>query len=683
MTTDSTRQQQRIVGFVGFVAVAATLLFSQLLRIDLYWGYDHVNWLAFGLLSVLLFISETRPSMWMRVGDGGEVTPGWAFAYALLLLGSPAAAVGVMVLTNCYVDLKHHKGALKIIFNAAQIAAALSAGGLILHGFGVHGGITSDGHIPIAGGLGIVLGGMAVFIFNGLLTATVIGLHQGVGFLRTMRAGFALSMTADGALLALAPVFVIAIEYSIVMLPLLGVTTFLVYHSAKNALRSEHEATHDPLTHLLNRRAFDQYITSSLGTLTEAEEGVAVLVMDLDRFKDINDRLGHQIGDRLLVSFAEQLERVLPPMSRACRLGGDEFAALVPSIRSEGQLRAVVARLHEQLSEQHNLDGFPLTVAVSMGVSIAPDHGLTGEQLIAAADVAMYRAKRFDSGVEFGCRVTEAQDHGRVGLLHDLSDAIANHEIHAHYQPQIDLTTGDVTGVEALMRWTHPTYGPISPSDFIGVAEQTDLIGPITEVMFRTAMTDLLTLGDAMPSLAVNVAPRSLLDRQFASRILGVVEELGFPPELLEIEITERAIVTGSERTTLTLGQFRDAGISISIDDFGTGYSSFRILRELRADRLKVDRQFTSQIMNSDSDELIVVKVIELAHGLGLDVVAEGVESTEVWNRLCALDCDIVQGYAIARPMPIDSLTRWLHEHRSVDQTIEMEREIDRMVIAS
>jgi diguanylate cyclase (GGDEF)-like protein len=674
MTAEASRREHQVIAYVAVVSFAAIALFAQLLRMDLHYGYHDVNWPAFALFAILLFLGETRPKLWMRFGEGGEVTPGWAFAYALLLLGAPSAAVMMMVLTNCYVDVRHRKGLLKIIFNGAQIAVALSSGGIILHGFGVHNGITQNGTIPIRGGLGILIGGLAVFVVNGLLTVIVIGLHQGVGFLLTIRAGFALSMTADGALLAMAPVFVIAIEYSIVMLPLLGITSFLVFHSARNALRREHEATHDPLTKLLNRRAFDQRVASALEDLDEqGDDGLAVLIMDLDRFKDINDRLGHQVGDRLLMSFAARLERVVPPTAIASRLGGDEFGVLLPNVRTTAEARAIVSRLHEQLSRQHDMDGFPLTVAVSIGVAIAPDHGDTGESLLASADVAMYRAKRFETGIEFGEHVGESLDHGRIGLLHDLSDAISQGQIRADYQPQIDLATGAVESVEALMRWTHPVYGPIAPGDFIGVAEQTDLIGPITEAMFRNAMRDLLTLGEHMPNLSINVAPRSLLDRQFASQILRIVAEVGFPADRIEIEITERAIVSGSERSELTLGQLRDAGITVAIDDFGTGYSSFRILRELQADRLKIDRQFTSQLDSSPADELIVTKVIELAHGLGLSVVAEGVETQSVWTRLHELGCDVAQGYAIARPMALEQLRDWLPVYAATLNTIPSE----------
>ena len=665
MNSRPDRAHRRVVAFVGCVVLAAALLVYQLVLADLRYGFEGVNWLTFALVSGLLVLGETHPGMAMRFGESGEVTPGWTFAYALVLFGCPSGAVGVMVLTTVYVGIRERKGLLKIAFNVGQIAVALSLGGLTLHGLGVHQGITLDAELPIRGGFGIVLGAVAVFLVNGLLTATVIGLHRGDGFVQTVRTSFALSMTADGALLALAPVFVIAIDYSIVMLPLLAITSYLVFYSARNAIRREHEATHDPLTKLLNRRAFDQRVAAAIEAMTP-QSGVAVMVMDLDRFKDINDRLGHQVGDRLLVSFAERLERVIPATACASRLGGDEFGVMITGVTNANSVRTIVLDLNTAMERPHDLDGFPLSIAASIGVALGPSQGKTGDALIASADVAMYRAKRYDTGVDFGTKTAAAEDRGRIGLLYDLPDAIANAEIRAHYQPQIDLRTGTVDGVEALMRWTHPKLGPIAPGDFIGVAEQTDLIGPITQAMLYSSMTEMMSLGSDMPNLAVNVAPRSLLDRQFAGQVLQIIEEVGFPPERLEIEITERAIVTGSERTALTLGQLREAGITVAIDDFGTGYSSFSILRDLTVDRLKIDRHFISELLASHADQLIVTKVIELAHGLGLGAVAEGVESEAIWARLRDLGCDTAQGYAIGRPMALVDLRTWLQQPQRV-----------------
>jgi EAL domain-containing protein (putative c-di-GMP-specific phosphodiesterase class I) len=324
----------------------------------------------------------------------------------------------------------------------------------------------------------------------------------------------------------------------------------------------------------------------------------------------------------------------------------------------------IVRRIHVQLSEPHDLSGFPLTVGVSVGASVAPIHGSSGAALMASADLAMYRAKQFGTGIEFATEGDARHDVGRVGLLSDLTAAIGTNQLSVHYQPLVRLADGSVESVEALLRWQHPEYGNIPPSEFIGMAEQTDLIGPLTDFVVRAAMADLLSLGPEMPRLAVNVAARTLLDRQFATNLLATIDSLGFPPDLFEIEVTERDIATGSDRSTLTLAHLRSLGVQISIDDFGTGYSSFLTLRELNADRLKIDAQFTSRLVGSRADDVIVAKVIEIAHHLGIDVVAEGVESEAVRWRLGELGCDLVQGYAIARPMPFDRLVHWLRATR-------------------
>jgi EAL domain-containing protein (putative c-di-GMP-specific phosphodiesterase class I) len=228
----------------------------------------------------------------------------------------------------------------------------------------------------------------------------------------------------------------------------------------------------------------------------------------------------------------------------------------------------------------------------------------------------------------------------------------------------VRLSDGRIDSVEALIRWEHPRFGSIAPNDFITMAEQTDLIKPLTETMLRTSMRELMTFGDEMPRLSVNIAARSLQDRRFATDVIALVDEVGFPPDRLELEVTERDIVTNSERSMLAIARLRGHGIRIAIDDFGTGYSSFLTLRDLSADRLKIDQQFTANIIDSDADRLIVAKVVEIAHALGLDVVAEGVESDAVWGRLTELGCDLAQGYAIARPMSLVALRRWTDVQR-------------------
>ncbi|HEX4981326.1 MAG TPA: bifunctional diguanylate cyclase/phosphodiesterase [Ilumatobacteraceae bacterium] len=659
--SDAQRKRDRYVTiFIGIVTLLAALTTGVLLRVEFSGQMTHVNWIAFALFAILLFVGETRTAMWMRFGSGGEVTPGYAFAYALALLGSPAGAVAVMALTSAYVDIRSHKPFRKILFNVADISLALSTGGLVLHLFGINSAITEQGSIPLTWGIGILAGGTMVFVLNGLLMCFLLALHTGSSFLTTLRQGFALSMTADGALLALAPLFVVAVEFSLVLVPLLGVTSFLVFQSARNALQRAHEANHDSLTKLLNRRAFSDRLTELLGTDGPPGGAGALLLLDLDGFKEINDRLGHQVGDSLLQGFAERLEREIPESAFAARLGGDEFAVVIPGSADIQSIKLLAFDLHNRLCRPLVVTGFPLSVAMSIGVAFAPQHAESATDLLAAADIAMYRAKRFHTNVELYQTSSSSRERGRIGLLADLATAIDDDELDVHFQPQLEMATGRIETVEALLRWHHPRLGPVPPDEFIGLAEQTELIGPLTECVLRRAANELSTLRDHDVKLAVNISARSLQDRHFVANVMRVLAETRFPAHRLELEVTERALATETERSRFTVEALRESNIRIAIDDFGTGYSSFLTLRDVAADRLKIDRTFITDIQRRREDLLIVKNVIELAHGLGLQVVAEGVETQDQWRILSDLGCDIAQGYGIAMPMSILDLRAWV-----------------------
>jgi EAL domain-containing protein (putative c-di-GMP-specific phosphodiesterase class I) len=297
---------------------------------------------------------------------------------------------------------------------------------------------------------------------------------------------------------------------------------------------------------------------------------------------------------------------------------------------------------------------------VSIGVATAPEDGHTGPDLLRAADVAMYKAKRCGTPIEFYDNCVKSPQHGRLSLLSDLSDALSEHQLHIHFQPQLRMVDGVVDTVEALIRWQHPDHGTIPPAEFIGVAEQTDLIGPITELVLRAATVGMITSGANDVKLAVNVSARSLQHATFADEVFNVLDKAGFPPSRLELEVTERAIVTNVERSTYTIGRLRHEGVRIAIDDFGVGYSSYQTLRLLEVDRVKIDRDFVANLTTVPRDRLIVASLIALAHDLGLDVVAEGVENAQIWNALTTLDCDVAQGYGIARPMAFPDLRGWL-----------------------
>ena len=472
----SHRLVDAFVAVVAVVALALTGLVYILQHGEILPRSKFVYVLVF---CALLFIGEAR-TKWFRFGDGGEVTPGWAFAFSIVLLGAPVVAIAAMAVCTLYVDLRDHKSITKIVFNAAQITAALAAGALVLQLFGLRAPITDAGRLSYRWGIGIVVAGALVFIANGLLTCIVLTLHYKTTLRSMMGRSFFLSISADGALLALSPIFVVAIAFSLLMLPLLGVTALLIYQSTQQALKRAHEANHDGLTRLLNRRTFDNHLAGFLASNPDDVRGV-VLLLDLDGFKEINDRLGHQTGDRVLIGVADQLTRSAPEAAVVARLGGDEFAMLIPDVGSEASTIALVEQLRTELTRPIVVDGFPLTVGVSIGLAFVPTHGRTPEDLLSAADIAMYRAKRYRTGVESYKSLGSRPERGRLGLLGELSNAIAGEQLKIHYQPLTRFRDGMPTAMEALLRWQHPTLGQVPPNDFITLAEHTDLIGPLTQ----------------------------------------------------------------------------------------------------------------------------------------------------------------------------------------------------------
>ncbi len=617
------------------------------------------------LFSVLLFVGETRGA-WFRFGDGGEVSPGWAFAFSIVLLGSPIVAIGAMAFCTLFVDLHERKSASRVVFNAGQITASLAAGALVLQLFGLTKPLTDSGTPSSGFALAMLLAGALVFTANGLLTCVVLAIHYKTSIRSMMGRSFFLSISADGALLALSPIFVVALTFSLYMLPLLGVTALLIYQSTQQALKRAHEANHDGLSGLLNRRTFDQHLTGFLDSNRDAENSGAVLLLDLDGFKEINDRLGHQTGDRVLQGIAEQLTRSAPEATMIARLGGDEFAVLITTVESEADLMAVAERLRGELMKPIAVDGFPLSVGVSMGLAMIPRDGRTAEEALGAADIAMYRAKHYRTGAEMYKTIGTRAEKGRLGLLGELSQAQATNQLHIHYQPLTRFLDGASVGMEALLRWQHPTLGMIPPADFITLAEHTDLIGPLTQFVLDRATADAREIERFDVRLSINVSARNLQDRRFPSGVFRALDSAGVDPTRLELEITESAIAREPERSLFAITGLREAGIRVAIDDFGTGYSSFAMLRDFPVDRLKIDGSFVDGIAHSLRQQHLVRSIVGLAQGLGVDVVAEGVENEESWLTLAELGCDIAQGYLICKPLPLPDLVEWLDIRRSM-----------------
>ena len=606
----------------------------------------------------LLFLSESR-TKWFQFGDGGRVTPGWAFAFSILLLGAPIVAIAAMATCTLYLDLRDRKSLTKVVFNTAQITTALAAGALVLRLFGLRVPITDAGQLSYRWAIGVLVSGALVFATNGLLTCVVLALHYKTSVRSVMGRSFFVSISADGALLALSPIFVVAIEYSLLMLPLLGVTAALVYQSAQQGLRRAHEADHDGLTHLLNRRTFDNHVAGFLASKTDGVRG-AVLLMDLDGFKEINDELGHHTGDMVLMGIADQLIKASPDSAVVARVGGDEFAVLLPDVGSEAQTIAMVERLRKEFVRPIVVDGFPLSVGASIGMAFAPTDGNTPDDLMNAADAAMYRAKRRRSGVETYKSVGSRSSRGGLGLLGELSDAIAADQLQIHYQPLTLFRDGTSKSMEALLRWQHPTLGHVPPGDFISLAEHTDLIVPLTQFVLTQSTNDARAVDQFDIRLSVNVSARNLQDRRFPSSVLRALDEAALSPDRLELEIAEIALASEPELSLFVINAMREAGVRVSIDGFGTGHSSFRMLRDITVDRLKIDAGFVKGIADSPRQQHLVKAMVSLANGLGIETVAKGVESEESWTVLAELGCDVAQGFLISRPLPMPDLVEWL-----------------------
>ena len=423
----------------------------------------------------------------------------------------------------------------------------------------------------------------------------------------------------------------------------------------------EHQAMHDSLTGLPNRHHLADRLAQAIAQARLQERPMALLLVDLDRFKAVNDTLGHQIGDRLLCQVAERLVGPLQACDSIARLGGDEFAVVLPCVGAEASGQTVADRLLEALAEPFSIEGLSLEIGASIGISLFPEHAADGPRLLQCADVAMYQAKQAGGGTAV---YDEHRDHNSVRHLTitgELRRAIEDDQLSFYYQPKIDLSSGRVVGAEALIRWRHPELGFVPPDEFIVLAEQTGLIGALTAWTFERALAqvaDWRALGLEL-AVSVNLSARTLHDEALPDMVAGALERWSVPPSLVTVEITETAIMLDPERAARVVGRLHDLGLHLSVDDFGTGHSSLAYLKRLPLDELKIDRTFVMQMTDNDDDAVIVRSTIDLAHSLGLEVVAEGVESEQHLRLLSGLACDTAQGYFISRPVPPEAFEAW------------------------
>src|SRR4051794_23530095 len=424
------------------------------------------------------------------------------------------------------------------------------------------------------------------------------------------------------------------------------------------AAQREHDALHDPLTGLANRRKLFARLDEATTAARARKTKLALLLIDLDHFKELNDTLGHHAGDRLLREIGPRFESSVPEADLVARVGGDEFAVLMPMYTTVEEAEAVALKLARAIEEPFRFQGMTLLVKASVGIAMFPEHGRDVESLMQRADIAMYSAKSRGVGFEVYSASRDGHSRARLALIGELPDAIESGQIVVHYQPKFDLETGRIAGAEALVRWEHPQFGLLGPGAFLPLAEQTGLMRPLTLRVLNDALAQCAAWREEglEIAVAVNLGAPNLLDLGLPGDVRALLEHWDVDPRLLQLEITETIVAADPVRVIEIMQRLGELGIELSLDDFGTGSSSLAYLRELPVQELKIDKSF---ILGMDEDEeaaTIVQTIVDLAHNLHLRAVAEGIETDEAYRLLAECGCDLGQGFLMGRPMPAAEL---------------------------
>jgi|GEM_PF-598418 len=643
--------------------------------------------LAFWLMAALAVAFDARPFSPHAKRRSLAVFPSICFTFAIALEWGLGPAVAVQAAAVVVSGWRMGYAVWRTIFNIAQYACSLAAADLVLR--------LAPGHRPGSTeqlrlvDVALVVGAAAAWLaVNHGLVASAVRLRFGGRWSNRLRQGLGFEFLATGSLLLLGPVLVAAARTSAALIPLLVLPLYAVSRMARLSAEREQLARLDPLTGLANRQALLEEVTAQVAVHAELADKeaaggrqFALLLLDLNRFKHVNDALGHAVGDRLLVEVSRRLTAAVRPPHVIARLGGDEFAIVATRLDGVDDARRLADRVVGVLAKPVPLDGLPLDVGGSIGIALYPDHGADFATLMRHADVAMYEAKHRGDPVAVYVAESDHNSAERLSLLADLrrvlepggaggADAPAPDvgDITLYYQPQIEIATGEVVGVEALLRWRHPRRGMVDPEELIRVAEQSAVMRLLTRRVIDDVVEQLAKWAAAGIELraAVNVSVRDLHTDEIADQIADRLSRYGVPPSRLQLEMTEGALMADPRRVLATLTRLHRIGVAIALDDFGTGYSSMQHLRRLPLAEVKVDRSFVLGMADDADDAAIVRSVIELASALGLRVVAEGVEDERTWRLLHAAGCDVAQGWFFARPMPAEDLIAWLARYRPV-----------------
>ncbi|MFF4423564.1 putative bifunctional diguanylate cyclase/phosphodiesterase [Streptomyces sp. NPDC001549] len=618
-----------------------------------------VGW-ALALLTGIIvghLVALGRDRWWGGTGSGAALTLG-----VLILYGWVPAGLVSLAVVSLVGAARRHRWRQGLLHGSVDILG-IGAGSLVLAAFGEAPSVETP-WLPTSWGLEAIP--EIVFVAVAYLLATRFLLWialapRGDGLPTVARTALLRQALVAVALLGIAPLICVVAVSQPVLLPLFAVPLIALDSTLWIARARAEEQLRDPLTGLPNRQWLLERAWSALDEAERSGTRAALVLIDLDRFRAVNDTLGHLAGDRLLLQIAERLRQALPEDAEAARLGGDEFAVLLPFADSTTSAQRIARHLVAELSSPLDLDGLTLVLEASAGLAVFPDHALDAEGLLRRADVAMYQAKRDRTGVEVYESKRDSNTPDRLGLLGDLRRALDAGEVELHYQPKVRFD-GQVAGLEALVRWVHPERGRVSPDEFIAIAETSGLMPHLTEYVLETALAQVArwrAQGLKVP-VAVNVSPRDVHTPGFAGAVAARLARHGVPASGLQLEITEHVLLEDPQRAADTMAGLTGHGVKMSLDDFGTGYSSLVHLRRLPVSELKIDRSFVGRLAVDTQDAEIVRCTVDLAHSLGLLVVAEGVEDDETWERLRDLGCDAVQGWLVAAAMPPQEATAWL-----------------------
>jgi diguanylate cyclase (GGDEF)-like protein len=613
------------------------------------------------VVACLVVIGEVRPLVIAGMDVNG-VSTSTAFIFALLLhLGLPMALL-MQAIAIVVADLSYRRAPWRTGFNIGQYSLSFGASQLVLTVMGRHASALHPLNVDGRDLAAIAGAATAYFVVNSCLVAAALALKDRTSFRHELFDDLQFQALSSSALLGLSPIIVVVMERGWALLPLLLFPLGAVYATASLTQAREKQSLEDALTGLPNRQHLVAATRDALQSANGSSSHLALFLLDLDRFKEINDTLGHAVGDQLLKWVGTRLTEVMRAGDVVARLGGDEFAVLVTDLDEPKRAVELAEKVVAALAEPFRHEGLSHEIDASLGIALHPQHGSDFETLLQRADVAMYVAKEHGTRVQVYSAEIDRHSTARLGMLGELRHALENRELALHYQPKADLRTGDVVGVEALLRWTHPERGNIPPDEFLPLAEQTGLMRVITQFVLDEALRQLSEWWHAglRVQAAVNVCASDLYDRRFAEMLQRSIEQHDVPPRALMIEVTESVLMTDPTRAASTLLSLASLGVGVSLDDFGTGYSSLVHLKRLPVSEVKIDRSFVMRMDVNDDDAAIVHSIIDLAGALGLRTVAEGVETRDAWDRLAVYGCDAAQGWYLSKAMPADVATGWL-----------------------